>query len=607
MAMPISTQNSEQREESEPSDDEGEEGYQMGGYHFVRIGDTFKDNRYVVQSKLGWGHFSTVWLAWDTHENKYVALKVQKSAPHYTAAAQDEALILDQIRSGDPEDKKCIVTMLDYFEHSGPNGNHVCIVLEYLGDNLLSLIKYYSYRGMPLKMVKNICYYTLIGLDYLHRECSIIHTDLKPENVVLVSVIDSSQDPRKNGKPLIPPPQNCNTTRKPLNSAALKETALPSKSAQPKQPLISADPSKSAQPKQLLISAAPKATVSISTVCLTKNQKKRLKKKAKKIALAISKKESVTDIQEPKDNTAECSRTEVPADSGVKKEDDVEEVKPLKKEDNVETVVPLKRMRLDVRRKILASIDLRCKIVDFGNSCWTYKHFTDNIQTRQYRAPEVIIGAPYSTPADMWSFACMAFELATGDVLFDPQSGDVISKEEDHLALMLELLGVMPKKIALGGRHSRNFFNRAGQLKSIRKLCFCSLSRVLITKYHFNEQVANEFADFLVPILDFVPEKRPTAAECLLHPWLNSESHAPEPCVQDHNENDVQSPETSEQVSDEKPPVLVNVLSGNSSIGGWLPNSSMQANEASGKITIEASQSDQGQSRTWTAVVRGGK
>jgi len=42
------------------------EDYRRGGYHAVRIGDAFNDGRYVVQSKLGWGHFSTVWLAWDT-------------------------------------------------------------------------------------------------------------------------------------------------------------------------------------------------------------------------------------------------------------------------------------------------------------------------------------------------------------------------------------------------------------------------------------------------------------------------------------------------------------------------------------------------------------
>ena len=48
------------------SEDEGTEDYRRGGYHAVRIGDIFKNGRYVVQSKLGWGHFSTVWLSWDT-------------------------------------------------------------------------------------------------------------------------------------------------------------------------------------------------------------------------------------------------------------------------------------------------------------------------------------------------------------------------------------------------------------------------------------------------------------------------------------------------------------------------------------------------------------
>lgn len=48
------------------SEDEGTEDYRRGGYHTVRVGDTFKNGSYVIQSKLGWGHFSTVWLAWDT-------------------------------------------------------------------------------------------------------------------------------------------------------------------------------------------------------------------------------------------------------------------------------------------------------------------------------------------------------------------------------------------------------------------------------------------------------------------------------------------------------------------------------------------------------------
>lgn len=47
-------------------DEEDWEDYVKGGYHPVHIGDTFSDGRYVVVRKLGWGHFSTVWLAKDT-------------------------------------------------------------------------------------------------------------------------------------------------------------------------------------------------------------------------------------------------------------------------------------------------------------------------------------------------------------------------------------------------------------------------------------------------------------------------------------------------------------------------------------------------------------
>ena len=54
-------------------------------------------NRYVIVQKLGWGHFSTVWLARDMKFNTYVALKVQKSASHYQEAAYDEVEILDVV------------------------------------------------------------------------------------------------------------------------------------------------------------------------------------------------------------------------------------------------------------------------------------------------------------------------------------------------------------------------------------------------------------------------------------------------------------------------------------------------------------------------------
>ncbi len=92
--------------ESSSSEDEGIEDYKIGGYHPAHIGYAsecaifFRErylNRYVILQKLGWGHFSTVWLAKDLTYDTFVALKIQKSAQHYLEAAFDEVEILQQV------------------------------------------------------------------------------------------------------------------------------------------------------------------------------------------------------------------------------------------------------------------------------------------------------------------------------------------------------------------------------------------------------------------------------------------------------------------------------------------------------------------------------
>lgn len=47
------------------------------------------------------------------------------------------------------------------------------------------------------------------------------------------------------------------------------------------------------------------------------------------------------------------------------------------------------------------------KIADLGNACWVGHHFTNDIQTRQYRSPEVILGAKWGASTDVWSMTCM--------------------------------------------------------------------------------------------------------------------------------------------------------------------------------------------------------
>lgn len=180
------------------ADEEDSEDYCKGGYHPVQIGEKFKDGKYTVVRKLGWGHFSTVWLSRDNNNGKHVALKVVRSAAHYTETAIDEIKLLNKIVQAKPDHpgRKHVVSLLDSFEHKGPNGTHVCMVFEVLGENLLGLIKRWNHRGIPMALVKQITKQVLLGLDYLHRECGIIHTDLKPENV-LIEIGDVEQIVKK--------------------------------------------------------------------------------------------------------------------------------------------------------------------------------------------------------------------------------------------------------------------------------------------------------------------------------------------------------------------------------------------------------------------------
>jgi serine/threonine-protein kinase SRPK3 len=102
-----------------------------------------------------------------------------------------------------------------------------------------------------------------------------------------------------------------------------------------------------------------------------------------------------------------------------------------------------------------------------------------------------MLGVDYDISADLWSFACMIFELITGDFLFDPRKGPNYGKTDDHLAQMIELLGPMPHSFALAGKQFDNFFSNEGSkngvysFKKIKGLKHYPMKSVLIDKYKF--------------------------------------------------------------------------------------------------------------------------
>uniref|UniRef100_T1J3B4 non-specific serine/threonine protein kinase n=1 Tax=Strigamia maritima TaxID=126957 RepID=T1J3B4_STRMM len=170
------------------------------------------------------------------------------------------------------------------------------------------------------------------------------------------------------------------------------------------------------------------------------------------------------------------------------------------------------------------SDNVRVTITDLGNGCWVNHHYNDPIQSRPYRCPEVILGAHYNANADVWSVGCLAFELATGDFLFRYNSDydDIcVKQDENHLVLMVKLLGDVPKGFARKCKYVKKFFTAEGKLRGFQEsLESCGVFKVLTEKYEWDVEEAQKFSDFLLPMLAIDPSKRASAKDSLMHEWL---------------------------------------------------------------------------------------
>lgn len=558
----------EEEEEILGSDDDEQEApgdYTKGGYHPVKIGDLFH-NRYHVIRKLGWGHFSTVWLCWDLTDKKFVALKVVKSASHYTETALDEIKLLKCVRETDENDalRERTVMLLDDFKISGVNGTHVCMVFEVLGHNLLKFIIRNNYQGMPLQNVKVMMKQVLEGLHYLHTKCQIIHTDIKPENVLVC--VDESHIKRiaaeatqhqKLGLKL--PGSAMSTAPKELRKVDL--TAKMSKSK--KKKLKKREKRNQALMEEAMQHVMDTETQNKPTDAETENngtedktEQQNTEEKSQEKPVANGDIEKPSEAETPEEvvivvenGTHELLSPDDQDDSKSTKSEAMSVTSPeeetvgtlsvdmrtqsessetrdhvIKEEQNSDPITAAlensdQAKKPDPCTEVVP--DLTVKIADLGNACWVHHHFTEDIQTRQYRSLEVLLGAGYGPPADIWSTACMAFELATGDYLFEPHSGEDYSRDEDHLAHIIELAGPIPRNIAMSGKYSKEYFRKTGELRHITKLKPWPLYDVLTEKYEWEPKRAKDFSDWLMPMLAFDPTERASAMDCILHPFLS--------------------------------------------------------------------------------------
>ncbi|PNS20574.1 hypothetical protein CAC42_301 [Sphaceloma murrayae] len=158
-------------------------GYDRGGYCPVHIGERFKAGRYEVQAKLGFGDSSTVWLARDHEQSRWVALKVKMA----DARPHTEHTVLEHLRrrAGSQSLESSVVRFFDTFLFSGTNGMHRCLVLELLGPDVVTAARALcSDDRFPAARAAAISKQLLHALQFVHAG-DVWHLNIKRNKILL--------------------------------------------------------------------------------------------------------------------------------------------------------------------------------------------------------------------------------------------------------------------------------------------------------------------------------------------------------------------------------------------------------------------------------------
>ncbi|CAK78461.1 unnamed protein product (macronuclear) [Paramecium tetraurelia] len=158
----------------------------------------------------------------------------------------------------------------------------------------------------------------------------------------------------------------------------------------------------------------------------------------------------------------------------------------------------------DMKQKII-------KLVDFGSGCIDGNQMYTYIQSRYYRAPEVLFGLKYGMEIDMWSFGCLIAEMHSGQPIFPGEN------EVEQFHLIMELIGEPTIEFALKCPRKKHFFDENGHPKKTIKHYRNPRS---VKLHDLLKTTDGDFVDFLYKCFTWDASSRMKPQQALGHPWL---------------------------------------------------------------------------------------
>lgn len=472
-------------------------------------------NNYVLLKNIGSGNNAHVWMVYDIQKSDFYAMKIQDHECYHDGCR--EVAIVSKITEYTLENGDFhSISMLDHFvDEIDDNTKFVCSVYDlYAGSLRMVLVNGIHKYGLPINVVKNIARQLLQAVHVLHTKLEIIHTDIKPENILFKGVPDYHQQ--------------------------IMELFLRSGFKEKYQEIIKNKPSDDEDDEildQYYDRINELAKESVQEICILDeclNNDEQLIPDSEEDESFIDDDNDSDDYPDDEyiseDEYSEFNECNKKYNDRNQSVDDIQEnldyqdMHDFDNEYDFDKILNNRASTSDKQYVVDDKYITNCStaLIDYGNSYFFQKRTRHETQDRRYRSPEVLLDLNYSFGCDIWSISCVIFELLTGFTLFDPER-EPLNQDIHHLYMMEKFLGPIPLNMKKKSKRRKFLFdkNRNYHIKNLESFESKSLKDRLITEFLFDEKNAQEINDFLMCGLLFDPEIRYSAQDLLNHPWLN--------------------------------------------------------------------------------------